>query len=143
MMNKNGNNRRRFVILGLLSLLLGLFIYLTYNQDAIISRFIYSCMSIRPQKIPETFIISCIRNWGADFLWMLSFTLFTQVLLNLDKAKHYYLLLCILLGITYEILQYARLAIGTTDVYDILAYTLGNLSAIVIIKLHKEDRNYD
>lgn len=143
MAQRNIKNRIRFAFFGMLSLLLGLLLYLTHNQDAIISRWIYSFLRMRPFKKPETPLSDSIRCWGADFLWMLSFTLFVQSILNLSTKKHFCLVLCILLGITYEILQYAGLAIGTADVGDIAAYALGNLFAIVIIKCHKEVREHD
>ncbi len=139
-MQKNKKNRYQFALLGLLSLLIGLSLYLTCNKDAIISKLVYSYFGIKSFEIPETAIVRCIRNWGADLLWMLSFTLFMQAILGLDKVKLFYLILCVLLGVAYEILQYTGFAIGTADIGDIVAYIIGNLLAIVIIKLHKEDR---
>ena len=143
MKQRNIRNRIRFAYIGMFSLFLGLFLYLIYNQDAIISIWIYSFLRMQPLKKPKTFLSESIRCWGADFLWMLSFTMFMQAILNLCGKKHFYLLFCILLGVTYEILQYAGLAIGTADIVDIVAYLLGNLLAIVIIKGHKEVKEHD
>ena len=61
-----------------------------------------------------------------------------QSVLKLSKAQLGYLLLCILLGALFEILQYINIAYGTADIYDVVVYGAGTISAIVVILIIKK-----
>ena len=117
--------KNKKVILGFISLgllLLGLIFYLLLNEDAFVSKIV-------------------LRNFGADFLWSVSFTMIIQIILWLDKKKTFFLLFCSLLGIIYELMQCFGVAAGTADILDMIVYVMGSLFAIIIIqggKLYEE-----
>ena len=130
-------------MVGALALALGLVAYLLYNPRAFISKRIYEFFKLRPPKNSNTIIETIIRNWAADFLWMVAFTLFVQAILYLRKKSQKKLVLCALLGLVYEALQFFGVIIGVADVGDIIAYVLGSLFALLIINTLWEVRHHD
>ena len=140
---ENTCTRFKLFLVGALALALGLVAYLLYNPRAFISKRIYEFFKLRPPKNSNTIIETIIRNWAADFLWMVAFTLFVQAILYLRKKSQKKLVLCALLGLVYEALQFFGVIIGVADVGDIIAYVLGSLFALLIINTLREVRHHD
>ncbi len=84
-----------------------------------------------------------VRNWGADYLWMLSFTIFIQLVLRLREKDTQWLLLCTGLGIVWEFLQWFGRVNGTADIGDAAAYLLGSISAILLTRIVAKEEEYE
>lgn len=69
---------------------------------------------------------------------MFAFAILVQVILNLPSNKLYFLLLCTLLGVVFELSQHVHIVKGTADFGDIAAYLLGCICAIGIIRLQED-----
>ena len=134
--------RKQLVVSGFVSLLLGLSIYLVLDHNTYVSKMILTFFHFKPLDVSQSYITQFLKNWGADFLWMLSFTLLVQSILNLDERRYFKLMFCSLLGVLYEIFQHVGLVGGTADAGDIFAYMSGSFAAIMIVKFHKE-KKYD
>ena len=114
-------------------MLLGLIIYLLFNKNTLIARFICSFLPIPNMRMPNGLLIDAIKGYGADYLWSIAFVLTIQSILALDRKKLWLLLLCSLLGILYEILQFIGVIYGTADILDVFVYFGGSLSGAFII----------
>jgi hypothetical protein len=136
-------NQLGLIIIGLVLLVLGLVLYLVYSPNTFISKQVYSLFHLRPARIKLTPFTLAIRWWIPDFLWMSSFTMFTQAVFNFEKPKCLWLMLCSLLGVILEILQWTNAISGTADILDIIVYGLASLFAIGIILILKEDKNHE
>ena len=136
--------KNKKVILGFISLgllLLGLIFYLLLNEDAFVSKIVFDIIPIQSFSESNNAFVKVLRNFGADFLWSVSFTMIIQIILWLDKKKTFFLLFCSLLGIIYELMQCFGVAAGTADILDMIVYVMGSLFAIIIIqggKLYEE-----
>ena len=82
----------------------------------------------------DGFVIRILRGYGADLLWSVSFTLIIQIIAWAERKRLMWLVLCSLLGVVYELLQFFNLTTGTADLMDVIVYILGSLTAILIIK---------
>ena len=127
--------RKHCIILAVISLCLGLCIYLFVNQ----STYIYSMLPVelRFQQIncDNSILYTFLKDYGADFLWAISFTFVVQSILMLKAKSVYWLLFTTLLGVAVEVMQLFGIINGTFDLYDILAYFLGSLISVIIIKI--------
>ena len=136
---KNKKVTLGFISLGLL--LLGLIFYLLLNEDAFVSKIVFDIIPIKSICKSNNDFVKVLRNFGADLLWSISFTMIIQIILWLDKKKTFFLVFCSLLGIIYELMQCFGVAAGTADILDMIVYVMGSLLAIVIIqggKLYEE-----
>lgn len=130
-----GKEKRIYLILiSFFLILFGLLIYLFFNKNTLITQLITIFVKIPQVNYEDGLLIKIVRNYGADFLWASSFTVIIQSILFLQKKMIWWLLLCALLGVTYEIAQYFGIVNGTPDIVDILVYLLGTLFGIIIIR---------
>ena len=142
-MKRKGIEKKRFILLSIsfFCLIIGFLIYLFFNQNTPISSWM-QYINIHENKLSlDNLLITMITNFGADFLWSLSFTIIVQFILWLQKKHTFYLIFCSALGAIYELMQCFGLANGTADIIDVIVYTLGSLFAIIIIqggKLYEE-----
>ena len=128
-MNKN---KVILIIICIVLLLMGLLLYLLFNQDAYISKTIYEVVPI-PTIAGKSLAISIFRSFGADLLWSIALVLAIQVALGLKKKQIWLLMLCSLLGVAYELMQFLGIANGTADILDVLIYIAGSFIGVSII----------
>ena len=134
------NKKVILIIISVVLLLLGLLLYLLLNQEAYVSKAILAVIPIQI-TIAENIFVKILKGYAADLLWSVSFTMIVQFIVWSEKKKVKYLILCCLLGIVYELMQYFRITSGIADIVDVIVYILGSLLAIIIIqggKLYEE-----
>lgn len=134
------NKKVILIIISVVLLLLGLLLYLLLNQEAYVSKAILAVIPIQI-TIAENIFVKILKGYAADLLWSVSFTMIVQFIVWSEKKKVKYLVLCCLLGIVYELMQYFRITSGIADIVDVIVYILGSLLAIIIIqggKLYEE-----
>lgn len=117
--------------IGFILLLMGAGIYIVYNPYADFLNYIDIKLSYLTSS-SKTWIDLLISSFLADYLWAMSFTVFIQSIVNLRRKQIYLLLLCPLLGIVFEIMQFHNWAKGTSDILDVVVYYLGSLTVIII-----------
>lgn len=120
-------------LLGILFLLIGISVYLFFQQE---SRFLspwLSFLNIRKIDIENPTLRLLVCDHLADFCWSSAFVFFVQSVLVLNKKQAVYLLSCCGLGAAFELMQYFGIVSGTADILDMLAYFLGALTAVMII----------
>lgn len=137
------NRRRKVVlaILGLIALVAGLLVYLKYGKNTWIAQKIRYLYCSEEMNSSDTRFGILLRNWGADALWMVSFTIFIQIILWPSRTR--YLVFCALVGGIWELMQLCGLVGGTADVFDLLAYLIGTLIAIALIKTVVKEKKYE
>ena len=134
------NKKVILIIISIVLLFLGLLLYLLLNQETYVSKAILTVIPIRI-TIAENIFVRILKGYAADLLWSASFTMIIQFIVWFEKKKIKYLILCCLLGIVYELMQYFRITSGIADIVDVIVYILGSLLAIIIIqggKLYEE-----
>ena len=134
------NKKVILIIISVVLLLLGLLLYLLLNQEAYVSKAILAVIPVQI-TIAENIFVKILKGYAADLLWSVSFTMIVQFIVWSEKKKVKYLILCCLLGIVYELMQYFRITSGIADIVDVIVYILGSLLAIIIIqggKLYEE-----
>ncbi len=126
--------RLSYIIIATISLLLGLLVYLLFNQTTYIYSFLPDWLRFQQITLDNGILNVLIKNYCADLLWAISFTFVVQSILMLELPKVYLLLFTSLLGAVVEVMQLLSILNGTFDFYDILVYFLGALISILIIK---------
>lgn len=132
------------LIISVIMLILGLLLYLLLNRDAYVSKVLLEIIPIQTNT-GNSFVLTILRSFGADFLWSVSFTLVIQLIVWTEKKKTIFLVFCSLLGIVFELMQRFGIAPGTADIVDGIVYILGSLLAILIIrggKLYEEKSGF-
>lgn len=127
-----GKKRIALLIISAVMLVLGLLLYLLFNKDAYVSKFLLKIIPIKTIT-GGGLAIEIIRGYGADLLWSFSFTMIIQFIVWADKKKTILLVFCSLLGIVYELMQRFGITTGTADITDVIVYLLGSLLAIATI----------
>ena len=128
------NKKLKLMIFSIIELLFGLALYLLFNRDAFVSKSLLSIIPIPTVRCHDNALVYILRNFGADFLWSVSFTMAIQVIVWKEKKKTILLLFGSFLGIFYELMQWFGLTSGTADIIDAIVYILGSLFAIIIIQ---------
>lgn len=123
--------RAKYVLKSALALAFGAGIYILMNRDIIafsgnVSFDFMPDFSYLSGTLPGKLAIC----WGADLLWAMALTYCVQAVMDFGRSECRYLLLCILPGVLFEILQLTGFAAGTADFADIAAYSAGTLLAI-------------
>ena len=140
--NRERGKKVLLILIGAVALLIGGLFYFMFNQNALFVLWIRGWAPF-PENVASGRIEEFICNWGADVLWMFSFTIFVQIILWMDSGKALLLTGCTALGALWEFLQYAGLVGGTADFGDLVAYLLGNLCAIVLVRLIVKEKKYE
>ncbi|MBR1649539.1 MAG: hypothetical protein IJ691_00050 [Lachnospiraceae bacterium] len=136
------NKRIILVLLSTVLILAGVSIYLLLNKTALLSKAIFSFVTPVNLDIGDSPFIKVINNFGADFLWSMGFSLAIQSVLFLRRKRVWLLLLCSVLGIVYELLQFLEIANGTADTIDVIVYIIGCTFGILFIlggKFYEKD----
>lgn len=136
-------NNKRIILatISVSSLILGTLLYLFLNKEAYVSKLILTIVSVKDINYKSNIVLKILKNYGADFLWSVSFAFVVQMILWLRKRRVILLIFCSLLGIVYELMQCSGVISGTADIVDVIVYILGSLFAIIIIqggKLYEE-----
>lgn len=136
-MHKNKRNIIVYCTTGLVSIIVGLVIYLLYRRETYIAQFI----------LPKVFTDNqfnfanrdFIKFYFVDYLWGFSLSCGLHAIINPMKSGT---LICtfvvFICGLIYEIFQYTDIIKGTGDMVDILLYLLAGLSVNIIFYLLKE-----
>lgn len=130
--------RKRCLIFGVLSLLLGLLVYLFFNQNTYISGIIPSAIHLPHVQLKNRYIESFIHSFLADLLWAASATFAVQYIVELKGRKVFLLSLTAVLGIAVELMQKFNIMSGVFDFYDIIVYVIGSFCSILIIILGRK-----
>ena len=113
----------------------GTAIYFLFDRKT----FFVESFPVLKDRLPLLHANSIFENliicYGADLMWSVSFSFAIQAIYCFKNERIFYLLLCSLLGICYELLQMANVVPGTFDVFDIAAYIIGSIDSIIIIKM--------
>ena len=115
------------------TLVMGLIVYLFFNQATYLSLFFLSIMDLPKIKLDNSVFNELVNSFLADFLWSVAFTFAIQGLLELKGRNIFYLGLTSLLGVAVELLQLLNYINGVFDYYDIVVYVAGSIFSIMII----------
>ncbi len=118
----------------IISLVIGLMIYLTMKPDTVVSQFLSQFIAF-PYVYHNGVISKIIYNWACDFLWAYSMIFALYFVFNgKDNINIMSLLVVFISGCFIEILQLFNVLNGTFDFADIIAEVLGIVFANIIIK---------
>jgi hypothetical protein len=117
------------LILAFAFLVAGLLIYLATRSGTYVND-MFGFIKL-PQLVPDTAFKEFIFNWGADFLWVVSFTL---ALSSFVEKPITATVIVFGLGLLFELFQLFGITTGTFDVFDIIAELLGAILVFVVIK---------
>lgn len=115
------------IIISFLFLLIGIFIYFIASQT-------------------KTTLIIFLRNYGADFCWLISFVFALYPFIRNIFKKSVLITgsFCFVFGVIFEFLQKFNLTKGTGDICDILSYLLATILSCLLIKyIYKREKNYE
>ena len=134
-------NRYKFVILGAISLCVGLVVYLIFRPNTYISEIIASFLNIS-FKYLDVSSYRIVRFYVGDYLWAVSLSLWLHAIFLPRTVGS---ILCTVtvstIGLTYEILQFFGIVIGTGDGVDFLMYLLAGLTVNIINKNFQRRKN--
>lgn len=137
--------KRRIICfaLAIIALSAGAALYLVYNRNIVLSGFFEGLFSsLPPVRVPASAAEIFLMNWGADFLWAVSFTLVVQGIFLFEKRQHGFLMLCSLIGVALELMQLFKLTGGTFDILDIAVFFFASaLVTAIIYVIQKAPRN--
>ena len=128
-----------YCILGIISLLTGLFVYLIFRPDTYVSRFVMQLISVNLSAL-TTYDSSFVKFYLADYLWAFSLSCWLHAIFMPEIRGT---LLCtvtvFVFGSLYEYMQYTNIIAGTGDIIDSLLYLLAGFTVNIII-IFKEIR---
>lgn len=119
---------RKRVILSIVTLIIGIIIYYLFSKTILVK---------------DNIVISFIRNYLLDGLWIISFY-FIAVNFSKNITKYYKFLTSlyvIVLGIVFEVMQLLGIVGGIFDFIDILVYTFAALISCIVEKYIMEEKN--
>ena len=124
------------LILAFAFLVAGLLIYLATRSGTYVND-MFGFINL-PQLVPDTAFKEFIFNWGADFLWVVSFTL---ALSSFVEKPITATVIVFGLGLLFELFQLFGITTGTFDVFDIIAELLGAILVFVGVSLWDKKNN--
>lgn len=124
----------KFFILGFLSLVIGLFIYIFFRENTYVSKFVSLYVSFESIKQFFTWLDYCFFNcYFVDFLWAFSLNCWLYIIFPFEnKFKLIIPLTVFAFGGAYEFLQYLNIISGTGDFVDVIFYLLAGLSVNIL-----------
>lgn len=136
--------KRTLIRLGscLIILMIGAGVYVVYNPKALF----LTCLGVNlPYLVnsSRSLVSTMISSYLADYLWAVSFTMIIQSIMDLKREWICLLLLCPLLGVIFEVMQYLNWMSGTSDILDVLVYYLGSLTVIMMEKFFQGGKKYE
>lgn len=136
--------KRTLIRLGscLIILMIGAGVYVVYNPKTLF----LTCLGVNlPYLVnsSRSLVSTMISSYLADYLWAVSFTMIIQSIMDLKREWICLLLLCPLLGVIFEVMQYLNWVSGTSDILDVLVYYLGSLTVIMMEKFFQGGKKYE
>lgn len=140
-------NKRKtvfFCCIAIISLLMGLLIYLVYRENTYIAKYVSNLINLNLlDAIFLPFENNFLKYYFVDFLWAFSFCCGLYAIYKPMIVGSIGLTFAVFLfGSAYEFLQYIGIINGTGDIADIILYLLAalavNLINFIIIK--KEEK---
>jgi hypothetical protein len=136
------NDIAKIGLFGFLPIIVGGFIYLISRQKTIL---LFDWIKLikmdnESNTIREFFAKYYLPEWFKfnlpDLLWVFGFTSVMLIIWESvqSKIKFFYIILPLFIGVASELLQYFIPNFGTFDLTDILFYTIGSLTSILILK---------
>ena len=123
---------KREVLLSLLSLSLGLFIYIFFRKETYIHTLLRMNHSFGFSHL-NFFGSDFIKYYLPDFLWAFSLTNALIAVSEKTKVEVYIIgVVVIFLSIVWEILQLVKIVGGTFDFMDCFLYLIAAIAAVVI-----------
>ena len=107
-------NAKIRLVISLIIILLGGFLYCNLKSDTFINQYFDQFLLIKKYNHNNLFLFF-IYNWGFDIIWVISFYLMLSVF-----CKHKYVLIITLFcAIAFEFLQLVFNRLGTFDILDL------------------------
>lgn len=119
------------LVLSFAFLFSGLLIYLATRTGTYVNAMFDSLISV-PTIAPDTVFNTVIYNWGADFLWVVSFTLALSCFVEKPIIAAG---IVAGLGVLFEFFQLFGITTGTFDIFDIVAELLGAMVVFAGVSL--------
>ncbi len=119
------------LLLAFVSLVAGLLIYLATRSGTYVNAMFDSLITV-PDIAPDTVFNTVIYNWGADFLWVVSFALALSCFVEKPITAAG---IVFGLGLLFEFFQLFGITTGTFDIFDIVAELLGAMVVFVGVSL--------
>lgn len=137
---KKNNKVLWFFLTVIMPLALGGIFYFVFCQRIVFVDFIDELLGKGHNiiELPRTGLFVFARNYGLDGIWAFSLTSFLLIVMGNNKYSLIIsVLIAIILGMCLELIQYNGLVKGTFDFFDILAETIGTISALIIFLFHR------
>jgi hypothetical protein len=136
------NDIKNIGILGFTPIVFGAFIYLISRPKTILLFEWIRIIKLEKlsNKIREFFTEYNFPNWVKynlpDLLWVFGFTSVMLIIWNgiETRFKSIYIFIPLFIGVMSEFLQYFNPKFGTFDLLDIIFYSLGSVTSILILK---------
>lgn len=124
-----------FFVLGILSLLIGGFIYLIFRENAYITRLVSAYIPLSVIREDLAFLKNdFVSFYLPDYLWGFSLANFLHILFPLNLKSSFLCMITVYaVGITYEILQFCNVIFGIGDILDMSLYLLAGLTVNMIV----------
>ncbi len=124
------------LIFSLVFMVLGLFIYLSTRTGTYVNAIFENIISL-PPILPDSPLNTLLFNWGADFLWAVSFTLALGCFVSKPLAAP---VIVFSLGLLFELFQLFGITSGTFDVFDIASELLGVLAGFLPALINPKEK---
>lgn len=126
--------RKKYVLLGVVSLVLGAMIYIVFRENSYIGITFNSISMIQEiRRVLDGFSCGFLKFYLPDFLW--GFSLCCN-LLAVYIPKRNGCIICVgiafLCGCVWEWMQYKGIVSGTGDINDVLMYLLASVACTII-----------
>lgn len=125
-------------------LLIGLFLYVVFRPDTIISNAIYGLLQltkpdIRANSSLLSEVIFFLRCYSCDMLWAYSLTFACSAIIGTSARQLAVTgIICFSFEILIELLQNYGVLTGVFDFLDIILEIISTLLAVLIIIIHKK-----
>lgn len=139
----NMSNRTLFTVLGLVSIFIGLFVYVFFRPNSIVSILLENFIIVKEISLPfkSQIINNFILFLFPDFLWAFSLNSFLHSIhLPGIKKSIALALVTFSFGVIWELMQYFDILSGTGDILDIFMY-LAAATAVVIINVKRRKKH--
>ena len=134
-------NRGKYILLCIISLFIGGLYYIFFKSNTVLENILSKHIDVIPMNADLPIISSqFFKCYFCDFLWAFSLQCgLCALLLPTKKGLFQLCLIVTVIGINWEILQYANIINGTGDFTDIIIYFLGSGSTSLIKNKSKGD----
>ena len=133
-MLKFNKSRLFFCCIGVISLCIGLLIYLFFRENTYIAELVENVIDLSKLRSKMRFLGNdFIKYYLVDYLWALSLCSGLHIIFKPSIKNSIIAVVTVFLyGATYEILQFSNIISGTGDIADIILYLLAALTVNLI-----------